>query len=589
MEKNKENLSLLIHEAVKVISKLEGYHIEADKLLGLDERLSQERFQLAVLGQFKRGKSTLINALMGEEILPSSVIPLTAIATYLMWGESPQVQVYFLDKRPAEKSAFTQLKQVKSFLAKFVSEEENPKNIKGISHVEVFYPASFLKKGVVLLDTPGIGSIHQHNTDVALNTLTECDAALFLISADPPITAVEVEFLKLVKDQVKRLFFIINKIDYLTDREKEAVLTFFRNVLDRELDLTSPEIFCLSARQGLEAKLSQDHALWAKSAMDQISDHMISFLAREKSQLLMTVISHRAYQIVSDLLMRLNLYVRSLEIPLAELDKKLQIFDAKLNEAQQQRISVVDLLQGERKRAENFLEEEAEALRVKARTEINQIITNCLEKMENDIDERKIQKELDKFIPAFFAAEMRQMIGVFDNRITSTLGGYQQGADELIETIRKTAAELFDLPYYGVEASEAFKMDHLPYWVTEKINSTMNPLPKNLVRKLMPAGMRKTQITKQYLTGVEALVMHNVENLRWAILQNLKEAFWRFSANLEDRLKGTIIATHGVIKSTYEKRQHQSLVFSGEADKVKRDINSLKTIQEKLREICQQT
>ena len=99
-----------------------------------------------------------------------------------------------------------------------------------------------LSKGIVLIDTPGIGSTFRHNTEVTLNFLPQCDAALFLVSADPPITEVEVEFLKHLKTKVSLIFFILNKIDYLDEEERQKVLNFFKQVLKEQAGYESDPI-----------------------------------------------------------------------------------------------------------------------------------------------------------------------------------------------------------------------------------------------------------------------------------------------------------------------------------------------------------
>ena len=112
-------------------------------------KLESNSFYLAVLGQFKRGKTTFINALLGEEILPTGILPLTSVITLIRFGETKRTEVVFLDNRrctvdPGE-------------LSQYVSESDNPKNQKKVHHVELAHPSSFLKNGVVLIDTPGGG------------------------------------------------------------------------------------------------------------------------------------------------------------------------------------------------------------------------------------------------------------------------------------------------------------------------------------------------------------------------------------------------------------------------------------------------
>ena len=89
----------------------------------------------------------------------------------------------------------------------FVTENSNPKNLKGVLQVEITHPAAILRD-VVLIDTPGIGSTYRHNTEATMNFLPQCDAALFVISADPPIMEVEVTFLKEIRSRAAQVFLV---------------------------------------------------------------------------------------------------------------------------------------------------------------------------------------------------------------------------------------------------------------------------------------------------------------------------------------------------------------------------------------------
>ena len=210
----------------------------ASEFRTLAERLDTGRFHLAVLGQFKRGKSTLINALLGEPLLPSSVIPLTAIPTLITHGDRKSIRIRFEDGREDEIVVNDHLPLLHDTLLRYVSEEFNPKNKQGILQVEVTHPSPVLAQGVVLIDTPGIGSVHQHNTEMTLKYLNQCDAALFLVSADPPITEVEVAFLQTIRKAVTKVFFVLNKVDYLSVDEQETALAFFQAVLRERADIT---------------------------------------------------------------------------------------------------------------------------------------------------------------------------------------------------------------------------------------------------------------------------------------------------------------------------------------------------------------
>ena len=98
---------------------------------------------------------------------------------------------------------------------------QNPRNCLQVEKVEIEFPSDFLKRGVLAIDTPGVGSTFLHNTETAGAVLGECDAALFVLSADPPITEVEVKYLRDVQKLIPKLFFILNKVDLLDESERD--------------------------------------------------------------------------------------------------------------------------------------------------------------------------------------------------------------------------------------------------------------------------------------------------------------------------------------------------------------------------------
>ncbi|NYE58818.1 dynamin family protein [Carboxydothermus ferrireducens] len=576
-------MNILFLKTLEILQSLGPEFSEnLEKIRGLQERFLNERFHLAVLGQFKRGKSTFINALIGEELLPTAVLPLTAVPIFLLWGPEARVRVFLQEGLQNEELKGQDKEEISAFLAQFVTEAGNPKNYKKVSQVEVFYPSLLLQKGVVLIDTPGIGSTFRHNTETTLNFLPQCDAALFLVSADPPITEVEVEFLKAVRTKVAHLFFILNKVDYLKKEEIAALVTFIKNVLREQVGIEGePPLFCVSARLGLEARKRNDPELWEQSGLDEVWHYLIDFLAREKKNVLQTALAKKATDVIADVLMRLQLTLRSLEMPLAELDERLNIFEQKIQEANQQRIFLGDLLVGDRKRMLEFLEQQAESLRQKARAYLLEIVRSNLEQMGDNVNETEIQKALAKAIPEFFEKELGEMARIFEQRVTEVLRPYQQKVEELIETVRKTAAELFDIPYHAPSSAEAFEMKRQPYWVTQKLEATFNIFSENTIIKFLPPAMRRAKIAQRLQKQVNDLVLTNVENLRWATLQNLDQAFRQFGLRLEERLQETILATRGAIQAAREKRLEHSQNIAQEIIRVQTFVDQLKEIKEK--------
>lgn len=133
----------------------------------LRDKIRANTFNLVVVGQFKRGKTSLINALIGNEILPVSVVPLTSIVTIMTYGDALRVKVYFNDDRTAEIKPES--------IPEYVTEN----------------------------------SIYQHNTDIAYQYLPKSDAALFLLSVDQPMSKAEIDFLHDVKEYSNKIMFLL--------------------------------------------------------------------------------------------------------------------------------------------------------------------------------------------------------------------------------------------------------------------------------------------------------------------------------------------------------------------------------------------
>lgn len=579
------DLKVLIGEAVKTVQGLgPEFTGDAEKLLFLKERLEEGRFHLAVLGQFKRGKSTLLNAFLGEALLPTSVVPLTAIPTFLQYGPNVVVRVLYQDDRPAEEFPGVNPEDLAAILKGFVTEEGNPRNRLGILQVDIFHPAPILRHGVVLIDTPGIGSTFTHNTEATLHFLPQCDAALFVVSADPPLTEVESEFLKKVQSRVSRLFFIFNKIDYLNVRELEEAVGFFRKVVG-EKDRTSNDhpIFCVSARRGLDSKLFDDPALWTESGLCEVENHLIEFLASEKAIALREALGRKVRDALENVVMRLRLGVRSLQMPLADLEERLQVFEKELKNAERQRIVAQDLLTGDRKRALELLEERAAALRRTSIKHLEQVVDTSFSAMKDgDVSEDVILDALAEEVTTFFQASADDVSGSFGLHVAETLRPHQQRADELIELIRRAASELFEIPYHAPESSEAFDMKRRPHWVLRKrVPSLPIVVPEEALDKLLPTTIRISRLKKRLSRQIDTLARHNVENLRWATLQNLNDAFKRFGLNLDQRFQETIAATHGAIQAAYLKRKEREAA-------IVEDVARLESTAATLIKICEE-
>ena len=216
----------------------------AQEARDLAARVSEGRFYVACVGQFKRGKSTLINALIGQPVLPTGFIPVTAVPTVIRFGELLKARIRTSENLWVEISA--------PDLKHYVTEEFNPENEKGVQGAEVFVPSPLLSSGMCIVDTPGLGSVFTGDTAATQAFIPHIDAALVVVGADPPLAGEELTLIEAMGRQAHDLILVLNKADRTTDAERAAAGTFTRQTLQNRLRLDVGPIFEVSAKERTE-------------------------------------------------------------------------------------------------------------------------------------------------------------------------------------------------------------------------------------------------------------------------------------------------------------------------------------------------
>lgn len=300
----------------------------------LAERLAEGRFYVACVGQFKRGKSTLLNALIGQSLLPAGVVPITTAVTVLRWGPELRARARLRGEWwPIEPGD----------LAAYVSEEENPGNRKGVSIVEVFVPSPLLAHGMSLVDTPGIGSVIRANSDATREFVPQIDAALVVLGTDPPISGEELALVEEAAAQVSTLVFALSKADRATEAERAEAAAFARRVLGERLRRDVGPILEVSARERLDGGAATRH--W--SELERTLERLASTAGR-------TLVVQAARRGVSRLAGRIRHEIdeqrAALVRPIAESEQRVAGLRACVADATQALQDLGFLLAGEQKR-----------------------------------------------------------------------------------------------------------------------------------------------------------------------------------------------------------------------------------------------
>jgi Dynamin family len=296
-----------------------GTNRVSDEARELAARISEGRFYVACIGQFKRGKSTLINALIGEPVLPVGFVPVTAVPTVIRFGERPKARVQARDGSWRE-IAVPDLKE-------YVSEEHNPENTKAVAGVEVFMPSSLLAGGMSLVDTPGLGSVFTGNTAATHAFVPHIDAALVVVGADPPLAGEELALVEAIARQVPDLILVLNKADRATDEEKNAAVGFTQRLLEKRLQRSVGPVFEISAAERIENRGPERD--WGKlvAALQQ--------LVQDSGRQLITAACERGLDRLSEQLLVLITEEReALQRPIEESERRIATMKETIAEAE---------------------------------------------------------------------------------------------------------------------------------------------------------------------------------------------------------------------------------------------------------------
>jgi len=290
----------------------------------LANKLASDRFYLTVVGQFSRGKSTLMNAILGKEYLPSGIVPTTSAITAVSYGSREKVVLRRSDTNLTSEIGIRDL-------ADFITERINPGNRERIEMAEVQVPVEILHRGFFLVDTPGLGSALKENTATTLNFLPSADAIVFVTSSDAPLTATELGYLRQCRSSVRQLFLVVNKMDLVGEEGRSQLIEFVRAKAQDELEDGNVRVFAVSARDGLAARGSSDKEKQQRSGILELEEKIVSYLTAHKQGDFLAQICERTAELLvksrlpnrEPLLARVELLRRSVE-PAAINEARLQ-------------------------------------------------------------------------------------------------------------------------------------------------------------------------------------------------------------------------------------------------------------------------
>lgn len=329
----------------------------------LAARVSEGRFYVACVGQFKRGKSTLINAFIGQPILPTGFIPVTAVPTVIRFGERAKARI-----RTREGDWKDILV---SDLKQYVTEELNPENQKGVQGSEVFVPSPLLSSGMCIVDTPGLGSVFSGNTATTQAFIPHIDAALVVVGADPPLAGEELTLVEAVGKQVQELILVLNKADRTTDAEREAASNFTRQLLHKKLRREVGPVFEVSAQERAEGRGPERDWIRLIQALHSLVDDSGRQLVRAACDRGLERLSEQVLAIISE-------HRDALRRPIEESERRITVMKQTIAEAERSLRELSFLFMAEQQRLSDLFVDRHKAFALSVLPKANEQLEEIL-------------------------------------------------------------------------------------------------------------------------------------------------------------------------------------------------------------------
>lgn len=538
----------------------------AEEARELAARVSEGRFYVACVGQFKRGKSTLLNALVGHEVVPTGFIPVTAVPTVIRFGDQPHARVRMRDGS-WQDVAMSDLKE-------YVTEELNPENKKAVDGAEVFVPSPLLSSGMCFVDTPGLGSVFTGNTATTQAFIPHIDAALVVVGADPPIAGEELALVEAVGKQVQDLILIINKADRTSDPERAAAVKFTREILGKRLHRPMGEVFEVSAAERMENRGPLRD--WEKLLAS------LHHLVEDSGRNLVRAACDRGLQRLSEQLLAIISEDRdALQRPIEESERRIELMRETINEAERSMRELNFLFMAEQQRISDLFVERHKRFLHSAWTE-----------SEKEFDEELLSVPLG-FGPHYRRRVMRLAQEVSRRRVMPWLRPEQEEGERQYGAVALRFVEMgnnFLRKLAGAGLSELTRMPHAldpekglrvrsKFIFEDFIGTAQPPSPLRWLADIfLPLVGGRKLITKDAREFLEHLLEVNSSRVQNDVLNRIQESRERLEVEIRKLLhEVSRIAEQALDRARKVKEEGAPAVQSAieRLNRIEQDISAL--------------
>jgi GTP-binding protein EngB required for normal cell division len=503
------------------------------------------------MGRFKAGKSSFLNHFIGRGILPAGVVPVTAVVTEIRYGTREEARVHHLDGRDVE----VPLDQIGTY----ISEKENPENIKQVDRIAVELPELRRFRGLKFVDTPGLGSALSHNTQTSLDWLPNVGLALVAVSVDPPLSQRDVDLLKSLYEYTPKVGVLLTKADLVSDQELAEVIEYVRVQLARNFPGTPP-VFPYSTKPGFERLRQALEAELVAGTLERFAEDRESILARKMDTLVRECGDY------------LTLSLKSAEM------------------AQSERQALKQHIIGERE----FIDEAKSAIRLvvqHAAASTRSKVSEQLEKHQGDLD-RTLLEAFEGEFPKW-TRSLATMLSSFEAWLTVAL------RDELTAlSIRERDSFLNPLHKVRTQTLRALqqfrdRLSHrterafgLPLRTTETEIHVVEPSAPDirvgrvfdrnweLLSPLLPVRIIRAAVHRHLSRTIAYLVYHNLSRLSTQWEESINGALWGIESEAQRRLEELIGTVEHLVENGSNERLPQLRADLERLEKARKSLAS---------------
>jgi hypothetical protein len=477
----------------------------ADDATALGERLRAGRFFVTCVGQFKRGKSTVLNALVDDPVLPVGVAPVTSAVTILRYGAERKATVFYA-------AGGTEAIPIED-IALYVAEEHNHENERGIAVVEVSLPAPLLARGLCLVDTPGIGSAFPGNTQATRAFVPHIDAALIVLGADPPISGDELALVLDVMAQIPASIFVLNKADRLSPGDVREARKFTECLVTDRLGRSIAPVLEISAAERLERGVPTRDWQALEDALARLGGDRAGILQRSHERGMVRL----AKQLRDDLDERRGALLR----PIHESEARIEVLRRSVAEAETMLRELGILLAAEQRRLltefqrrqDAFVETELSSAREELQSRIDHIRSAHVRSQAFEqawaIARSRVEAWLERIEPEADVL-YRDATRRFTSLANECLTRFAESEDAAFSTLPRSLD-----PEIGLREQRHF-------YATELMHLTAPGLVNRIADLLLPRGVRVARIKRATGVYLERLVRTNTTRVVFDLDQRVE-------------------------------------------------------------------